>query len=706
MKKLIIVESPSKIKTITKFLGAAYKIMSTMGHIKDLPQKKLGISMDNGITLDYVPLENKEKVIADIQNAAKKATDIYLAPDPDREGEMIAWHIAQEIKKAKASGIIHRISFNEITKPAIEDALKHPSTIDEPKVHAQQARRVLDRWVGYQVSPILWRKVARGLSAGRVQSVALRLVCEREREIQAFVPEEYWTIDGIFQHDTNDFKARLSHISGKKAVIKNEKRATEIKKSLPSIDFTISKIKDSERTKNPTPPFMTSTLQQAAYNQLGFSVQRTMQLAQKLYEGVPLEDAQTPVALITYMRTDSLRLSETSIKQMRSYIKKQFDADYLPSKSRVYSKATKGQDAHEAIRPVDVNRTPESIAPYIDDSLLKLYRLIWNRSVACQMASAKYAQRQVTIIGAPYTFTATGSTLLFDGFSKLYNIEEDEKEKTETVKIPATLKEKEQVALSKIEDKQHFTQPPARYTEASLVKKMEKEGIGRPSTYQTILKRIQERAYTELDKRKRFVPTDLGFTVTDLLVQYFPKIMDVKFTAHMEEDLDKIAQNELDRDKLLKEFYEDFSQKVKAFGGIESQRKAERTDLLCPKCKEGNLLIRAGRSGEFLGCERFPDCRYTSNFERDAEGNIKILPKKTPEELAEERKKNETTIACPRCEKNHLMIRHGRNGAFLGCKGYPKCRYTAQFERSEDGEIKLIEKQKPEKKVKAKTSKK
>ena len=459
MKKLIIVESPAKIKTISKFLGKDFKIMSTMGHIKDLPLKKIGVSVSNGIDIEYVVIEGKDTTIANICKQAASADTIYLAPDPDREGEIIAWHIGQEIEKvAKKDATIYRIAFNEITKPAILDAIGHPGIIDSQRVSAQQARRVLDRWVGYEVSPILWKKITSGLSAGRVQSVALRMICDREQTIRTFKPEEHWSITGIFKHNSAKFVAPLTHINKKKIDIKNKKSAEKIVTDLKKVSFIIDSITDKTRIKNPTAPFMTSTLQQDAYNRLGFTVKKTMQIAQKLYEGLVLDDPKTPVALITYMRTDSRRIADTALKQVRTYITKQHTKKYLPIKANVFEKKGKGkiQDAHEAIRPIDVNMTPTVVRKYLPPDAAKLYDLIWKRFVACQMKSAQYAQRHVVVTGGKYTFKITGSTLIFDGFLKVYKVEESGKE--EKIILPPDLKQKAPVDLTKIDPKQHFTQ--------------------------------------------------------------------------------------------------------------------------------------------------------------------------------------------------------------------------------------------------------
>ncbi len=669
MKKLLIVESPAKIKTIKKFLGPDFQIMSTMGHVKDLPEKEMGVTRDP-ITLSYVPIKDKAKTIAELCKAAHNADEVYLAPDPDREGEIIAWHVAEEIKKViKDPKKIFRITFNEITKTAILEAINNQHHIDEEKVAAQQARRVLDRWVGYEVSPLLWRKIKKGLSAGRVQSVALKFICDREDAIRAFKPEEYWTIAGTFKHASGQFPAQLSHIGTKKAEIKDEKTTNALVKDIEQQSYAITEIVDKKRSKNPLPPFMTSTLQQAAYNGLGFSVKKTMQLAQNLYEGIPLAD-DTPTALITYMRTDSLRLSETALTNSRELILKQFGKDYLPAKPNSYDKksATNAQDAHEAVRPVDMNIMPSEVKRHASPDLAKLYELIWQRTLASQMVAAEYAQRQVVIQGGKYIFKVTGSTLIFDGFLKVYNLEEDDSDQEDQkIKLPEGLKANEKTDLKKIDPKQHFTQPPARYSEATLVKELEKEGIGRPSTYATILNTIRERDYTTVEK-KRFVPTELGMMVTKTLKENFSHIMDTKFTANMEEDLDKIADGKLERDTLLNNFYEQFEKELIAFKG-DTGKQAQETDLMCPTCNAHKLLIRFGKAGEFVGCAGFPECTFTSNFARDTEtGIIKLVEKEQPKLL---------DITCPQCGKP-MREMSGRFGKFIACSGFPECKYIHQ----------------------------
>ena len=664
--KLLIVESPAKIKTISKFLGKDFKIMSTFGHVKDLPPRRIGVTRDETtrvIELKYDPLKDKAQTISDICKQARECSEIYLASDPDREGEIISWHIAQEIEKVFAAPEhMHRITFNEITKTAILEAIENKSMIDLNKVGAQQARRVLDRWVGYEVSPILWRKISKGLSAGRVQSVALMLICDREAEILIFKPEEYWSIHGQFLGTPGvELVAELAKISGKTAVVSSKEEADAILAELKKATYAVSKITEKKRVKNPQPPFMTSTLQQDAYNKLGFSVDKTMSVAQRLYEGIPLSDKSTPEALITYMRTDSLRIADSAMEAVRSFIGSEYGKKYLPSAPFQYGK--KGaQDAHEAVRPINVNMPPSVVARYATTDEAKLYDLIWKRFVASQMEQAEYFQRQVLIDGGKYQFRATGSTLMFDGFLKVYMVEDEEEEKA--VKIPKDIKEQDGLGLKKLDPKQHFTQPPPRFTEASLVKELEKRGIGRPSTYAAILTTIQKRAYCTREN-KRFVPTELGKKVSDMLVQNLPDIFNVTFTAKMEEDLDRIAQGEVERDKVLNNFYDKFRADLVAFGGSVSDKKAVETDIPCPKCKN-ILVIRFSKNGEFLGCSKFPECTFTSNFTRSQEGTIVL---ENPEE--------QSFGQCPQCSKA-MVKRMSKYGPFVSCSGYPECKYIHQ----------------------------
>ena len=664
--KLLIVESPGKIKTISKFLGKDFRIMSTVGHIKDLPQRRIGIVVDEktgAIDLKYDVLKDKANVIADICKQARVSSEIFLAADPDREGEIIAWHIGQEIEKVFTDPArIHRITFNEITKSAIQEAIQHPASVDINKVGAQQARRVLDRWVGYEVSPILWRKISKGLSAGRVQSVALLLICDREAEVVAFKQEEYWSVHALFLATAKaEVLAELVKISGKNAVIDSKEQADKILVDIKKHQFTITKITEKKRLKNPAPPFMTSTLQQDAYNKLGFSVDKTMSVAQRLYEGIPLADKSGSEALITYMRTDSLRIADSALATVREFIGKEYGKEYLPKSAFMYGK--KGaQDAHEAVRPIDVSITPAYVAKYASAEEAKLYGLIWKRFVACQMEPAEYHQRQVTIDGGVYQFRATGSTLIFDGFLKVYEIEDEDDEKS--VKIPKDIKESDALGIKKLDSKQHFTQPPPRYTEASLVKELEKRGIGRPSTYNAIISTIQKRAYCTREN-KRFVPTELGKKVSEMLAQNLPDIINVTFTAKMEEDLDKIAQGGANRDTVLNEFYAKFKKDLVAFGGNVTDKKAIETDLSCPTC-QNILVIRFSRNGEFVGCSKFPECTFTSNFSRKESGEI-VLEDKEQANLG----------SCPQCSKA-MVKRMSKYGPFISCSGYPECKYIHQ----------------------------
>jgi len=668
MPKLLIVESPAKIKTIGKFLGKDFKIMSTFGHIMDLPAHKLGVTItaDKHIDLEYVPLADKGDVIAQICKQARTCDEIFLASDPDREGEIISWHIGQEIAKVAKKGVIHRITFNEITKPAVEKAITDKREVDIHKVHAQQARRVLDRWVGYEVSPILWKKITKGLSAGRVQSVALMLVCMREDEIMAFKVEEYWSIHGFFGIDGTTFEAELSKANGKKIDLASKETTDALLAQLKQAAYTITKVVDKKRLKQPAPPFMTSSLQQDAYNKLGFSVDRTMQVAQKLYEGVSLGDKDNPEALITYMRTDSLRISETATDEAREYIKKTFGAKYVPSKAKQHEAKGASQDAHEAIRPISVDRSPEKIGRFLSAEQAKLYDLIWKRFVASQMEAAEYFQRAVHIEGGAYEFKATGSTLMFDGFLSVYISSDEEEEKAVT--IPKAVAEGKSVGLEKAEGKQHFTKPPARYTQATLVKELKEKDIGRPSTYATILSTLQKRNYIS-DENKRYTPSELGRSVNKLLTHHLPDIINVDFTAKMEQSLDKIADGKEERDTVLLTFHEKFSKDLEAFGGAPGKKEAQKTDLTCPECGKA-LYIRFGRGGEFMGCEGFPDCTFTSNYTRDEQGNIMLTNN-------EPTKPETAGMNCPKCSKE-MVKRVGKFGPFISCSGYPACKHIHQ----------------------------
>lgn len=682
IQSLVVVESPAKIKTISKFLGANFKIVSTFGHVKDLPEKKIGVEVDGkNIEIIYTPIKGKGVVINDICREAKKSGEVYLASDPDREGEIISYHIGEEIKKATKGNVnIFRIVFNEITQSAVKKAIEDKHEIDLKKVAAQQARRILDRWVGYEVSPILWRKIAKGLSAGRVQSVAVMFICNREEEVVNFKPEESWSITAThLNEDKFTFDSQLFKIKNKPAALKTEKDAKKVVGDVENEKFVVKEVVDKERAKKPLAPFITSSLQQDAYNKLGFSVDKTMMIAQKLYEGLPLQGGSQE-ALISYMRTDSTRLSDTALSDIRTFIQDSFGDKYLPKKSVSYSKGGAAQDAHEAIRPISVHKTPESIKQYLEPNFYKLYELIWRRAIACQMTPANYAQRQVLIeAGKDYVFKATGSSLIFDGFLKVYKPEEDEEK---TAMLPEKIVSGELLGVEKIAKKQHFTQPPPRYTEASLVKELEKQGIGRPSTYAAIMTTIQRRKYVE-KQSKKFIPTELGKAVVKMLVENLSDIINVTFTAKMEDDLDKIAEGSIERDEVLLGFYSKFKKDLEKFADFSSgaaPTKFTETEIECPKCKKNKLLIRLARTGEFLACSGFPDCKFTSSFEREGEeGIIKMIDRSATKELE---------MKCPNCGKN-LVEKTGRFGKFAACPGFPDCKYihkTKKFGAKKDKE--------------------
>ena len=666
MKKgLVIVESPTKVRTLKRYLGSDYEVMASVGHVKDLPPKRLGVDKERDFRPEYVVIRGKGKILKQLRSAASKVNDIYLAPDPDREGEAIAWHIAEELKKGKNGNKrnFHRVLFNELTRRAILEALKSPTTLNKNRFESQQARRILDRLVGYELSPLLWEKVRQGLSAGRVQSVAVRLVCDREREIQRFVPEEYWTVTAKLKaKEPPPFEAKVLKAHGKKLKIQNEEQAKAVVKGLKNGVFQVEKVKRVERKKNPPPPFITSTLQQAAARQLGFSAKKTMMLAQRLYEGIEL-GKEGPVGLITYMRTDSVRLSDEAIKQAREFIGSNYGKKYLPARPRRYKKGKLTQDAHEAIRPTSVKRTPESLAPHLEPDLLRLYSLIWKRFVACQMAPALYDQTTVDIKAGDYVLRATGSILKFEGFMKVYGKESGTSEDEDKLLPP--LDSGAILELLSLEPKQHFTQPPPRYSEASLIKALEEKGIGRPSTYAAILSTIQDKNYVKLENR-RFVPTELGFLVTDLLTSHFPEILDTAFTAEMEQGLDKVEEGSVSWVELLRRFYDTFSSRLSAAReNMESVKaKGVATDIRCERCGS-NMVIRYGRTGEFLACSSYPKCKNTKNFRRRDDGSIEIV----------ENEEKETGFRCRECGAK-MLIKKGRYGEFLACSSYPECKFT------------------------------
>lgn len=665
-KALLIVESPTKAKTLQKYLGSDFEVRASVGHIKDLPKKELGVDIANNFTPKYVIIDGKAKIIQELRRAATGVKDIYLGPDPDREGEAIAWHIAEVLNGGAHR--FHRVLLYELTPAAIKAALAAPVDLNRPRYEAQQARRILDRLVGYQISPLLWEKVKRGLSAGRVQSVALRLICDREREIQAFVPEEYWSLTAHLKAAQPPvFTAKLIKYKGKKLSLATGEQTNKVIADLAGASYQVAGVVQKERQRKPLPPFITSTLQQEASRKLRFAAQRTMRLAQALYEGKEL-GPEGPVGLITYMRTDSTRVADVAVKQVREFIKERFGAEYLPAKPQVYKSRKTAQEAHEAIRPTDVFRTPETVAPYLDKDELKLYELIWKRFVASQMEPALLLVTTVDIAAGSYLFRASGSVVKFPGFTVLYEETPDTVEEGEEGKLPP-LTQGEILELLRLEPKQHFTQPPPRYTEATLIKELERLGIGRPSTYATILSIIQSRLYVTKTK-SGFKPTELGLMINDLLVASFPKIMDVGFTAALEEQLDTIAAGATSWQEVLRRFYDSFAQELATAKTAMPRVKSLATGLTCPECG-AELQIKWGKTGEFLGCSAFPECRYTQNFTRDEQGQIQPAAKNGPE--AESAVQVEEK--CPQCGQQ-LVVKQGRFGPFLACPAYPGCRYT------------------------------
>ena len=660
-KSLIIVESPTKVKTLQKFLGDDFVIKASVGHIKDLPEGELGVDVDKDFQPTYVPISGKSKIIRELKKASKTVADIYLGPDPDREGEAIAWHIAEEIGDGDKN--VYRVLFNEITKKAVLEALKHPGRLQQPKYEAQQARRILDRLVGYQVSPLLWEKVRRGLSAGRVQSVAVRIICEREREIRDFVPQEYWSITATLKgkDSSTPFDARLAKWKGKKVKLDDEEETLFLKEKLESVPYTVSRIVQQEKQRHPLPPFITSRLQQDASRKLSFSAKKTMRIAQKLYEG--LELGQTGmVGLITYMRTDSPRVSSEAIHGVREWIKGRFGESYLPPKPNVYKSRKGAQEAHEAIRPTAMDLEPERIKEYLEKDQWALYKLIWDRFVASQMVSATFLQTTVEIQADEALFTAAGTVPVFQGFMAVYVEGEDSQGENEEKEglLPA-LSEGELLELLRLTSKQHFTQPPYRFSEATLIKELEEKGIGRPSTYATILSVIRDKEYVKMEKGK-FFPTELGFLVNDLLVVSFPDIFDVEFTAHMEDDLDKVEEGERGWVETLKEFYVPFQKDLEMAKASMRDVKGEKipTEIVCEQC--GSPMIkRWGKRGFFLACSTYPKCRFTREVEISNE------------------KREETDIRCDQCG-NPMVIKNGKYGRFLACSTYPACKYTKPLE--------------------------
>ncbi|MBI5888031.1 MAG: type I DNA topoisomerase [Deltaproteobacteria bacterium] len=665
-KSLVIVESPAKAKTINKFLGKNYTVMASVGHVKDLPKSKLGVDIDNGFEPYYEVIKGKAAIIKELKKAGKSADHIFLAPDPDREGEAIAWHIAEEIDKDRQK--TRRVLFNEITEKAVNEAIKHPIDLDRNKFEAQQARRILDRLVGYQVSPVLWDKVRRGLSAGRVQSVAVRLICDREREVQAFVPVEYWSIEAELKGaaSKNGFIAKLAKKEDKKVEIKNGDEAGAIVKDIEGAEFKVSGIEAKEIKRNPAAPFTTSKLQQEASRKLGYTAKKTMMLAQQLYEGIEL-GKEGPIGLITYMRTDSTRIAAEAVEEARNYIQARYGADYLPAKPIIYKTKKKAQDAHEAIRPTYLKYPPEAVKEHLSSDQARLYALIWNRFVACQMSQAVIDQTRILINVKQYLFTASGQVVKFPGFMAIYVEGKDAAaEEDEEGKLPPIAKG-ESLRLLALLPEQHFTEPPPRFTEASLVKELEENGIGRPSTYAAIISTIIDREYVVKEKTQ-LKPTELGFLVTDLLVQSFPEILNVEFTAHMEDELDKIEDGGAKWRDIMNEFYGPFKDRLsKAQKDMKNIKTEETpTDIACEKCGK-QMVIKWGRNGKFLACSGYPDCKNTKDFKTDEAGNVVALERAAPE-ITDEK--------CPKCGSS-MLIKSGRFGRFLACSKYPECKTTS-----------------------------
>lgn len=662
-KTLVVVESPSKAKTINKYLGSQYKVIASVGHIIDLPKSKFGVNIEDGFKPQYIKIRGKEKIIKELKNSSSKASQVLIATDPDREGEAIAYHIYSIMDHDKTD--VKRVEFNEITKTAVEKAINSPRPIDMAKVYSQQARRVLDRIVGYEISPVLWKTVYRGLSAGRVQSVALRLICEREKEIKDFKPEEFWTVDIDVESESSEkFTARLIKIkeAGKfvKADISSEPEAETHVANIKQSDLYISSLTKKEVKKQSVPPFITSTMQQAAARVLRFSTSKIMRIAQQLYEGVEIT-TQGSVGLITYMRTDSFRISQDAIKSGRELIESMFGNDFLPDKPNLYKSKKSAQDAHEAIRPTYITEEfhPEKMKEHLSNDQYKLYNLIWKRFIASQMKPAKFDKTIVEITGGNYLFKVEGEVLKFEGFLKVYgeNLQENgEDREKQNLKIPAGLKESEKLQLINIDPQQNFTKPPPRFSESTLVKELDKQGIGRPSTYAQIITTIISRKYVEKQENKLFA-TELGETVNGILIKHFPKIFNVKFTAEMETELDKIATDDDKYESVLNDFYNPFKIAMDTFNSQKDKIKSdlvEETEEKCEKCGR-TMIVRWGRNGKFLACSGYPECKNTKPIEEDA---IEIIDEK-----------------CEKCG-NPMVVKTGRFGRFLACSNYPDCKNT------------------------------
>ncbi|MCL2323756.1 MAG: type I DNA topoisomerase [Oscillospiraceae bacterium] len=649
-ERLVIVESAAKAKTIEKYLGSTYKVIASLGHVRDLPKSQLGIDIENNFEPKYITIRGKGEIIEKLKKASKKSEKIYLATDPDREGEAISWHLNNILKVDEDK--IFRIEFNEITKTAVKNAIKNPRKVNMNLVDAQQARRVLDRLVGYEIGPILWKKVKWGLSAGRVQSVAMRIICDREEEIKNFVPKEFWTIEVAVKGYPN-FILKLALCNGEKIEILNEEEANKIIDELKKGKFIVKSIKNTKRTKNPLPPFITSTLQQDAYKRLNYTTKKTMNIAQRLYEGVTIEGYGT-IGLITYMRTDSTRIANEAQNSCRDFIALNYGKEYVPEAKRVYKSKKNSQDAHEAIRPSDVLLTPDKAKGSLTDEQYKLYKLIWERFVASQMASCEYDVKTIEVENGKYILKSSGSKITFDGFMKLYSYTFDNED--ESFNIPS-VKEKEELKYNTIDGKQHFTQAPPRFTEGSLVKFLEENGIGRPSTYAPIISTLLARKYVEKEK-KLFIPTELGIIVNRIMETYFKSIVDIDFTADMENKLDLIENGNSDWKKIIKDFFSPFKENVDIAEKEVSKITIEDevSDVPCDKCGR-MMVIKRGRFGEFLACPNYPECK-----------NTKPIVKKL------------NNVKCPKCGGD-IQIRRSKKGrTFYGCSNYPNCDFVSWYE--------------------------
>lgn len=655
-QKLIIVESPAKAKTIRKYLGKNYIVEASMGHIRDLPKSQLGVDIENNYNPKYITIRGKGELLEKLKKEAKKSDEVYLATDPDREGEAISWHLLQALKIDESKKC--RVVFHEITKGAVKSAIKSPREVNINLVNAQQARRVLDRLVGYQISPILWKKVRWGLSAGRVQSVALKLICDRELEIEKFIPKEYWTIEGIVhkEKDKQTFSIRLHSKDNKKIEINNKEEADNISNDLKIGEFIVKSVKKSKKNKNPLAPFTTSTLQQDAYKKLNFATKRTMSVAQQLYEGIDIKGYGT-IGLITYMRTDSVRISVEAQEMAKQFIIDKYGKEYVPESFREFKGKKNIQDAHEAIRPTNVEITPDIAKENLSPEQYKLYTLIWNRFMASQMSSCVLDVTAIDIVNGVYSFKASGSIVKFDGFMKLYEYStEDENEST---KLP-NLEDNDKLVCKDVDSKQHFTQPPARFSEATLVKILEENGIGRPSTYAPTISTILERKYIEREK-KTLKPTELGFIVDNILVEYFKPIVDAEFTAEMEDKLDNIEGGKENWKKVVNDFFEPLKELIeKAEKEVEKITIEDKvTDIKCDKCGK-NMVIKHGRFGEFLACPGYPECKNTKPIVEEIDAK------------------------CPKCSGNIVAKKSKKGRKFYGCSNYPECNFVSWFEPSNE----------------------